>query len=42
VERGAAPRGVDAADYRAVRGSDEIIDRGVSWREILSAKGVIL
>ena len=28
VARGEAPRGTDAADYRAVHGSDEILDRG--------------
>jgi phthalate 4,5-dioxygenase len=38
VARGNAPRGVDAADYRAVRGSDEIIDGGTAWRDVLRKK----
>jgi phthalate 4,5-dioxygenase oxygenase subunit len=38
VARGEAPRGVDPADYRAVRGTDEIIDRGAPWRDVLREK----
>lgn len=37
VSAGRPLRGTDSAAYRVVRGSDEMIDQGKNWREVLRA-----
>ena len=35
IAQGTAPRALDPADYRTVRGTDSMLADGVGWREAL-------
>ena len=36
IARGEAPKAVDPAEYRTVRGSDRLLDAGADWRTALA------